>query len=83
MLIGGTMGTCSYVLTGTQAGMEATFGSTCHGAVSDIIQIWTCDEGNMEFYGSETIILTKAKARSILLLKIRKTHLAGWCLPLV
>ena len=26
------MGTCSYVLTGTQKGMEATFGSTCHGA---------------------------------------------------
>lgn len=32
MLIGGTMGTCSYVLTGTQKGMEETFGSTCHGA---------------------------------------------------
>jgi len=26
------MGTCSYVLTGTQKGMEQTFGSTCHGA---------------------------------------------------
>ncbi len=32
VLIGGTMGTNSYVLTGTQKGMEATFGSTCHGA---------------------------------------------------
>jgi tRNA-splicing ligase RtcB len=32
VLIGGTMGTCSYVLTGTEAGMAATFGSTCHGA---------------------------------------------------
>ena len=32
VLIGGTMGTCSYVLTGTEAGMQATFGSTCHGA---------------------------------------------------
>jgi len=32
VLIGGTMGTCSYVLTGTQKGMEKTFGSTCHGA---------------------------------------------------
>lgn len=32
VLIGGTMGTCSYVLTGTSRGMEATFGSTCHGA---------------------------------------------------
>jgi len=26
------MGTCSYVLTGTERGMEETFGSTCHGA---------------------------------------------------
>ncbi len=24
----------------------------------DIIQIWICDEGNMEFYGSEATILT-------------------------
>ena len=32
VLIGGTMGTCSYVLTGTMKGMEETFGSTCHGA---------------------------------------------------
>jgi len=33
VLIGGTMGTCSYVLTGTEQGMSETFGSTCHGAV--------------------------------------------------
>ena len=26
------MGTCSYVLTGTDKGMGETFGSTCHGA---------------------------------------------------
>ena len=32
VLVGGTMGTCSYVLTGTERGMEETFGSTCHGA---------------------------------------------------
>jgi tRNA-splicing ligase RtcB len=32
VLIGGTMGTCSYVLLGTDQGMEETFGSTCHGA---------------------------------------------------
>jgi tRNA-splicing ligase RtcB len=32
VLIGGTMGTSSYVLTGTEKGMERTFGSTCHGA---------------------------------------------------
>lgn len=28
------MGTCSYVLTGTEQGMTETFGTTCHGAVS-------------------------------------------------
>jgi len=32
ILIGGSMGTASYVLTGTQKAMEETFGSTCHGA---------------------------------------------------
>ncbi|XP_033116392.1 tRNA-splicing ligase RtcB homolog [Anneissia japonica] len=32
VLIGGTMGTCSYVLTGTYKGMQETFGTTCHGA---------------------------------------------------
>jgi len=32
VLIGGTMGTCSYVLVGTERGMAETFGSTCHGA---------------------------------------------------
>uniref|UniRef100_A0A1I7SGI4 3'-phosphate/5'-hydroxy nucleic acid ligase n=1 Tax=Bursaphelenchus xylophilus TaxID=6326 RepID=A0A1I7SGI4_BURXY len=32
VLIGGSMGTNSYVLTGTQQGFEETFGTTCHGA---------------------------------------------------
>ena len=32
VLIGGTMGTNSYVLTGTEKGMTDTFGTTCHGA---------------------------------------------------
>ncbi|KAK8803806.1 hypothetical protein WA158_001500 [Blastocystis sp. Blastoise] len=32
VLIGGSMGTCSYVLVGTEKGMTETFGSTCHGA---------------------------------------------------
>lgn len=32
VLIGGTMGTASYVLTGTDKGMADTWGSTCHGA---------------------------------------------------
>jgi tRNA-splicing ligase RtcB len=32
VLIGGTMGTASYVLAGTREGMELAFGSACHGA---------------------------------------------------
>jgi tRNA-splicing ligase RtcB len=32
VLIGGTMGTASYILVGTEAGMEQAFGSACHGA---------------------------------------------------
>jgi len=32
VLIGGTMGTASYVLAGTEASMARAFGSSCHGA---------------------------------------------------
>ena len=32
VLIPGSMGTASYVLAGTQEGMQISFGSTCHGA---------------------------------------------------
>ena len=32
VLIGGTMGTPSYILAGTEAGMTTAFGSACHGA---------------------------------------------------
>src|SRR5215470_7361585 len=32
VLIGGSMGTSSYVLAGTDQGMSAAFGSACHGA---------------------------------------------------
>ena len=32
VLIGGTMGTASYVLAGTKPGMALAFGSSCHGA---------------------------------------------------
>lgn len=32
VLIGGSMGTASYLLAGCQAGMEQAFGSACHGA---------------------------------------------------
>ncbi len=32
VIIGGTMGTCSYVLAGLESGMELAWGSACHGA---------------------------------------------------
>jgi tRNA-splicing ligase RtcB len=32
VLIGGTMGTASYILSGTEEGMQLAFGSACHGA---------------------------------------------------
>ena len=32
VLVPGDMGTCSYVLAGTEVAMKETFGSTCHGA---------------------------------------------------
>jgi tRNA-splicing ligase RtcB len=32
VLIGGSMGTASYVLVGTKAGMTQAYGSACHGA---------------------------------------------------
>ena len=32
VLIGGTMGTSSFILAGTEEGMEQAFGSACHGA---------------------------------------------------
>ena len=32
VLVGGSMGTCSYVLVGTRESMERSFGSSCHGA---------------------------------------------------
>ena len=32
VLIPGSMGTCSYVLVGTESAMNETFGSSCHGA---------------------------------------------------
>jgi tRNA-splicing ligase RtcB len=32
VLIGGTMGTASYILCGTHEGMSRSFGSACHGA---------------------------------------------------
>ncbi len=50
--------------------------SVLHATCSNTIQIWTCNEGNMEFYGAEATILSKVKSKSILLPKIHKTLIA-------
>lgn len=43
------MGTCSYVLTGTDQGMEDTFGTTCHGAVSKLFNLLVINVGRFFF----------------------------------
>lgn len=45
VLVGGTMGTCSYILKGTEIAMKETFASACHGAGrrmsrNEAIQTW-------------------------------------------
>ncbi len=58
---------------------EVIYICVCAGinsTIVHIIQIWTCDEGNMEFYGSEATTLTKVKPRSSWLPEIHKTHIA-------
>lgn len=45
------MGTCSYVLTGTDQGMEDTFGTTCHGAVSKLFNLLVINVGRFFFGG--------------------------------
>ncbi len=51
VLVGGTMGTCSYILHGTQKGMDDTFGSACHGAGRVMSRV----QAKKQFWG-ETII---------------------------
>ena len=42
-IIGGSMGTCSYVLVGTEQGMMKSFGSTCHGAGRKLSRVKAMD----------------------------------------
>lgn len=56
VIIGGTMGTSSFILHGTTLGMEETFGSACHGAG----RIMSRHQAKNEFWG-ENIIKELAK----------------------
>ncbi|KAG7674949.1 hypothetical protein Ndes2526A_g07698 [Nannochloris sp. 'desiccata'] len=50
VLIGGSMGTASYVLVGTEVAMQESFGSTCHGAgraLSRSKALKTLESGNI------------------------------------
>ncbi len=49
VLIPGTMGTASYILVGSQKGMELTFGSTAHGAG----RFMSRSRAKRQFYGKE------------------------------
>jgi tRNA-splicing ligase RtcB len=51
VLVGGTMGTCSYILHGTQRAMNETFGSALHGAGRTLSR----KQATKQFWG-ETII---------------------------
>lgn len=51
VIIGGTMGTASYILHGTTKGMEETFGSACHGAG----RIMSRHQAKRQFWGENII----------------------------
>lgn len=57
------MGTCSYVLTGTEQGMRETFGSTCHGAVS-ISSLKTFNYSNSLMHVQRVILRLQGRALS-------------------
>ncbi|RLE38840.1 hypothetical protein DRJ17_02695 [Candidatus Woesearchaeota archaeon] len=51
VLIGGTMGTYSYILHGTAQGMNETFGSACHGAG----RVMSRHQALRQFRGSDVV----------------------------
>jgi tRNA-splicing ligase RtcB len=51
VLVGGTMGTCSYILHGTQRAMDETFGSALHGAG----RVLSRKQATKQFWG-ETVL---------------------------
>lgn len=57
------MGTCSYILTGTEQGMGETFGSTCHGAVRSLKNIYGIHLSNDKISFSKGRALSRAKSR--------------------
>lgn len=61
VLVGGSMGTASYILAGTAAGMEKAFGSACHGAGRSVSR----HEALRRWHGRE--VVDQLAARGILI----------------
>ena len=57
VLIGGTMGTFSFILAGTEKGTEQTFGSACHGAGRGMSR----KQAKRQFYGETVVDSLKKK----------------------
>jgi tRNA-splicing ligase RtcB len=51
VIVGGTMGTCSFILHGTEVGMEKSFGSTIHGAGRQMSR----QQAKKEFWGENVV----------------------------
>jgi tRNA-splicing ligase RtcB len=51
VLVGGTMGTASYILSGTKQGMDETFGSALHGAGRAMSR----NQAKRRFWGGDVI----------------------------
>ncbi len=62
VLIGGTMGTSSYILTGTEKAMDKSFGSTCHGAGRTMSR----NKAKQKFWGEDVVKRLK-KEKNILI----------------
>jgi len=61
VLIGGTMGTSSFILAGTEEGTEKTFGSACHGAGRGMSR----KQAKKQFYGENIISNLKQQHKII------------------
>jgi tRNA-splicing ligase RtcB (3'-phosphate/5'-hydroxy nucleic acid ligase) len=68
VLIGGSMGTASYILAGTEQGMAASFGSACHGAGRAMSR----NEATKRWHGRD--VVAELQSRGIL---IRSPSLRG------
>jgi tRNA-splicing ligase RtcB len=67
LLVGGTMGTASYILRGTEKGMEECFGSAVHGAGRAMSRVqakrrWRGTELMKELEGKGIIIRSRSKS---------------------